>query len=70
MPDLLRVIPLFQKQGFNVVAAQLSLTSIDDDIAELTRDAEMARCARRTALTHKRNDMAFGDDDDFSAQYA
>ena len=33
MPDLLRVLPLLQKHGFIVVAAQLPLTSIDDDIA-------------------------------------
>jgi pimeloyl-ACP methyl ester carboxylesterase len=28
-----RVIPLLQKKGFNVLAAQLPLTSLDDDIA-------------------------------------
>jgi pimeloyl-ACP methyl ester carboxylesterase len=32
-----RVIPLLQKKGFNVVAAQLPLTSLDDDIAVTKR---------------------------------
>jgi pimeloyl-ACP methyl ester carboxylesterase len=32
-----RVIPLLQKKGFNVVAAQLPLTSVDHDIAVTKR---------------------------------
>ncbi len=32
-----RVIPLLQKKGFNVVAAQLPLTSLEDDIAVTKR---------------------------------
>src|SRR5277367_5326652 len=28
-----KVIPLLQKKGFNVIAAQIPLTSLDDDIA-------------------------------------
>lgn len=32
-----KVIPLLQKQGLNVVAAQLPLTSLDDDVAVVRR---------------------------------
>lgn len=32
-----KVIPLLHKKGFNVVAAQLPLTSVDDDIAVTKR---------------------------------
>ena len=43
-----RVMPLLQKKGLNVVAAQLPLTSVDADIAETNNRSP--RCSRAQPL--------------------